>query len=219
MKNLIVYDWGILDYQTAYNRQKTLHQFRTVNLIPDALILVEHPTVFTIGKNGNLANLLVNKQILEKNKIGLYQIERGGDITMHNPGQLVGYPIFKLLEHKIGVKTFVYQLEQIICDVLSQYHIAAEIKHPLIGVFVGHKKIASIGIAVSKGVSYHGFALNVGNDLSYFNWINPCGIQKLEVTSIKQILNRDVPLDELKNAIVAQFLDKFQLNLLKFELM
>ncbi|MEO0132168.1 MAG: lipoyl(octanoyl) transferase LipB [candidate division WOR-3 bacterium] len=219
MKNLIVYDWGILDYQTAYNRQKTLHQFRTVNLIPDALILVEHPTVFTIGKNGNLANLLVNKQILEKNKIGLYQIERGGDITVHNPGQLVGYPIFKLLEHKIGVKTFVYQLEQIICDVLSQYHIAAEIKHPLIGVFVGHKKIASIGIAVSKGVSYHGFALNVGNDLSYFNWINPCGIQKLEVTSIKQILNRDVSLDELKNAIVAQFQDKFQLNLLKFELM
>ncbi|MCS7258738.1 MAG: lipoyl(octanoyl) transferase LipB, partial [candidate division WOR-3 bacterium] len=117
----------------------------------------------------------------------------------------------------IGIKNFVYLIEKIIIEAVAKYQIVAEVKHPLVGVFVDNKKIASIGIAVSRGVSYHGFALNVNNDLSYFNWINPCGIKTLEMTSIKKILNYEVPLHELKRIIIERFIENFQLNLLNSE--
>jgi lipoate-protein ligase B len=204
-KDLIVEDWGVLDYNEAYKRQKEIHAKRVKDLIPDTLILVEHYPVLTIGKHGDLKNLLVDDKVLFKRKIKCYKIERGGDITIHNPGQLVCYPIIKLKTYRIGIKKFIYSLEEIIQKTLLKFGINAQTCHPFIGVFVGTQKIASIGIAALNGVTLHGFALNVSNDLSDFKMINPCGLKNLEITSITNTLGYSIDMNVVKQEVIDQF--------------
>lgn len=204
-KGIIIYDWGICDYAWALRKQRIIWQKRVDNKIPDTLILTEHFPVFTIGKHGKMENLLVSEEELKSRNIKLYQIERGGDITFHGPGQLVGYPIFKFIQPFISVRKFINAIERIIIDTLGVFNISATTKEPLVGVWVGEKKIASIGIAISKHVSLHGFALNVSTDLSYFNLINPCGISNINMTSMQEILNYPIEIEKVKSVIITQF--------------
>lgn len=204
-KTLNFIDWGICDYGWALQAQRTIWQKRIEDKIPDTLILTEHFPVFTIGKHGKITNLLVSEKELKSKNVKLYQIERGGDITFHGPGQLVGYPIIKFIPPFLSVRKFINGLHHIIINALSAFNITATAKESLVGVWVDGKKIASIGIAISKHVSLHGFALNVSTDLSYFNLINPCGMTNINMTSMQDILNCQIEMEEVKSVIKIQF--------------
>lgn len=203
--NLSIIDLGFCDYGLALQKQKELWQKRLQAQIPDTLILVEHPPVFTIGKHGKTENLLISESLLKEKNIQLCHIERGGDITFHGPGQLVGYPIFMLTDPLINIKQFIHNLENCLCRVLDIFGIKAIVKHPYIGVWVKEKKIASIGIAVSKRVTFHGFALNVSTDLDYFKYINPCGDRNIEMTSMAEMLGQPIPMEKIKEKIAIEF--------------
>jgi len=181
---------GLTNYANALNIQEQTHQ-DVLNGASDSIIICEHPHVFTFGKSANKNNLLVDENLLKKINATIHQIDRGGDITYHGPGQLVCYPIINLRKWGIGVKKYVEILEESIISTLKHFNIDAyQIKH-LTGIWVGDKpqiprKIGAIGIRIKQGVSMHGFALNINTNLDYFNYINPCGITDKQVTSIRQ---------------------------------
>lgn len=204
-----IIDLGIKSFWEVYQLQKFYVEKRKNNEIEDLLILVEHPPVITIGRRGKMENLLVSKEKLKELNIEIYQIERGGDITLHNYGQLVGYPIFYLRNGFWDMKRFISKIEDLIIKLLKSFDIIAEKKEKLIGVFVDDKKICSIGMAIDKYVTFHGFALNVNNDLSYFQLINPCGIKGLKMTSIKEELKKDILMEEVKNRVIGIFKNGF----------
>jgi lipoyl(octanoyl) transferase len=196
---------GLKPYSEALNVQQKVHQ-TIIDGGPDTLILCEHPHVYTFGKSADRNNLLVDSDFLKTIDAEVYETDRGGDITYHGPGQLVGYPIINLRKHRIGVKKYVETLESSIIKTLKYFNILAYQIEGLTGIWVGaqgvvKRKIGAIGIRVRNGVSMHGFALNVTTDLSYFDHIVPCGIANKEVTSIHQ---------ETGSGNVTEFAEAFQ---------
>jgi lipoyl(octanoyl) transferase len=194
-------------YAEALNIQQEVHQ-KVIAGGPDTLILCEHPHVYTFGKSADRNNLLVNPDFLKTIDAEVYETDRGGDITYHGPGQLVGYPIINLRKHEIGVKKYVDTLEISIIKALASFNILAYQIEGLTGIWVGEqgtvkRKIGAIGIRVRNGVSMHGFALNVTTKLSYFDHIVPCGIANKEVTSIHQ---------ETGSGSVTEFSEAFQIT-------
>ncbi len=185
---LVVHDLGRLDYASALALQKQLVADRQGGRIPDQLLLVEHPHVITLGRNAREEHLLASPEILSRAGISFYHTDRGGDITYHGPGQLVGYPIVDLRAWKRDVGAYMRALEQVLIDTLSDFGITAGRIPKLTGVWVGECKIAAIGVHISRWITSHGFALNVSTDLSYFQYIVPCGLTK-PVTSMAQFLN------------------------------
>ncbi len=175
-----------MEYGAALGLQRRLVEARKAGAVPDQLLLVEHPHVITLGRNGHLENLLASQQVLERAGIAFYPTDRGGDITYHGPGQLVGYPILDLREWRRDVGAYVRSLEQALIDMLADYAIAAGRIPRLTGVWVGERKIAAIGVHLSRWVTSHGFALNVDTDLSYFQYIVPCGLSR-PVASMAQL--------------------------------
>ena len=204
-KNLQIYSPGLMNYKTAWDKQKYFHSQRVEKVIPDTLMLLEHPNVYTLGRHGDHSNIIADKEFLKKYKIGIFNIERGGDVTFHGPGQLVGYPIFDIKEMEIRPKKLVENIENIIIELLHGYDIEAKIIDKLPGVWVNNEKIAAIGMRIIDHVALHGFALNVNSNLELFNGIIPCGIQNKGVTSIKKILNREQNIEEIKKQIVRLF--------------
>jgi lipoate-protein ligase B len=201
---------GILDYTDALNLQEEILKERINDVVKDTIILLEHPHVFTIGRRGKIENLLIPEEILNKNSICLYRVERGGDITYHGYGQLVGYPIIKLDRFQKNISNYVEKLQEVFIQLLkNEYNIDAKPNPNYPGVWVGQKKITSIGISAKKWVTYHGFAFNVNTDLNYFNMINPCGIKHLEVTSLKALLGRSVNMDEVRGKVIQYFKEVF----------
>lgn len=200
-----VIDLGKKGYPEVWKFQKELVEKRILDEIEDTLILVEHNHVITLGRNRDWKNLLLPRQILEKKGIEVYKVERGGDITYHGPGQLVGYPVFKLKGALAGVRKFIENMEDAIILALGKFGIKAHKDEKLIGVWVGDKKIAAIGVAFKKWVSYHGFALNVNTDLTYFDYIIPCGLQNKGVTSMKELLGVEISMKEVKKSIIQAF--------------
>jgi lipoyl(octanoyl) transferase len=196
---------GLADYERIWSLQLHFHNLRTIGKIPNVLIFVEHQHVYTIGKAGDEQDLKVSKFFLEQAGAKIYQIDRGGKITYHGPGQIVGYPIFKLDEFGIDVHTYLRKLEEVIILTLKDYGIDAERKTGLTGVWVKDGKIASIGIKVSRWVTMHGFALNVNTDLKFFDLIFPCGLKDVKMTSMKEILKCDVDMDEVKLNLKEKF--------------
>ncbi len=186
MRELVVRDLGRLSYDQALLIQKDLVEKRKQGLIPDQLLMVEHPHVITLGRNGHLENLLANEEVLRRAGIAFHHTDRGGDITYHGPGQIVGYPIVDLREWKRDVVAYVRTLEQAIMDTLAEFEIEAARIAGCTGVWVGGKKVAAIGVHISRWVTSHGFALNHTTDLSYFQYIVPCGITK-PVTSMREL--------------------------------
>jgi lipoyl(octanoyl) transferase len=192
-----------MDYGKALDQQRLLVGERQQGLAPDHLLLVEHPHVITLGRNGHMENLLANSYVLERAGIAFFPTDRGGDITYHGPGQLVGYPIIDLKEWKLDVHAYVRAVEQVIIDTLADYAITAGRIQGLTGVWVDDRKIAAIGVHISRWVTSHGFALNVNTDLSYFHYIVPCGLTK-PVTSMAQ-LGVHATLEEVAQTLAGRF--------------
>lgn len=186
MRNCCVRELGRIDYGAALQIQQDLVARRKQGLVADHLLLLEHAHVITLGRNGHMENLLASSEILDRAGISFYPTDRGGDVTYHGPGQLVGYPILDLREWKRDVGAYVRAIEQSIIDTLADYGIEAGRIPKLTGVWVGERKIAAIGVHLSRWVTSHGFALNVTTDLNYFQYIVPCGLTK-PVTSMEQL--------------------------------
>jgi len=201
-----ILDLGKSHYNDAWELQKRLQSQRISGQIDDQLLLVEHFPVYTLGKNTPKEHLLTK----ESDNISIIQTDRGGDITFHGPGQLVGYPILDLNQYKRSISWYMRELEQLIIDVLKEYDINAGRKKGLTGVWVKGKKIAALGVRISKWVTMHGFSLNINPDLKYYQGIIPCGITEYGVTSMADLLNDDVPnMSEIKYTLVKHFIAMF----------
>ncbi len=208
-RELIYKDLGLIEYQKAWDIQKALMEERKKDTVSDTLLLCEHPHTYTLGKVADQANLISTDDYLRENKITVFEIDRGGDITYHGPGQLVGYPIIDLSDWKKDTHLYLRTLEQTIIDVCNYYGLAAARNEEYTGVWLGERKICAIGIKISKWVTMHGFAFNVNTDLNLYSGIVPCGIQDKEVTSLQKELNRPVDLNEVKELIVDSFRKNF----------
>ncbi|MBT3479124.1 MAG: lipoyl(octanoyl) transferase LipB [Candidatus Marinimicrobia bacterium] len=209
MKNQIkVIDLGQMDYQSSWDFQKEYHQKVLIGQAPDTLIFVEHEPVYTLGKNADENHLLQSAPKDAK----VFNVERGGDITFHGPGQIVGYPILDLHRFKKNVSWYMRTLEQMMIDTLFTYGIEAGLKEGLTGVWVGDEKIGAQGVRISRWVTMHGFALNVNTDLNYYGGIIPCGIFEYGVTSMEKVLGGKQDLSLVKNKITQSFNDVFHMQ-------
>lgn len=215
MKLFEVVNLGLVNYQQAWDLQRESVKARMEKDTPDKLILCEHNHVYTFGKSADHTNLLISPAFLKNIGAETFEIERGGDITYHGPGQLVGYPILDLNELKIGVRKYVDLLEETLIQTLSHFGIQTHRIPELTGIWLKEgrsRKIAAIGIKISRGITMHGFALNVSTDLSYFNHIIPCGIEDKDVTTMSKELGRDVDVSEVEDVYVGKFKTLFGLE-------
>lgn len=215
-------DLGLKDYKECWDYQEELLSEVVADKRssgkPSAknyFLLVEHPHVYTLGKSGDEKNLLTNTDLLKKIDATYYKINRGGDITYHGPGQIVGYPIIDLGNYKIGVRDYIDKMENAIISSIAEFGLTAGRIEGAAGVWLqpDHKvrarKICAIGVRVSRYVTMHGFALNVNTDMRYYNYINPCGFSSSAVTSIQQELGREIPMDEVKIILKEKFNQTF----------
>lgn len=207
-------DLGLVPYADALTLQRRLATLRTGDRIEDVLLLMEHPPVITLGRGGQKAHLRVAESSLTALGIEFVEVERGGDITYHGPGQLVGYPILNLADYGRDVHRYLRQLEEVLIVTLSDFGVRAGRSLGRTGVWVGDRKIASLGIHVGRWVTRHGFALNANMDLVPFELIVPCGIQGAQVTSMAQELSRPVPIREVTAMLTEHFEVEFGVSLL-----
>ncbi|MDR1653797.1 MAG: lipoyl(octanoyl) transferase LipB [Prevotellaceae bacterium] len=211
----IFQDWGLTEYNVALQRQETLFRkiidekkanFPTENY----LIFCEHPNVYTLGKSGDEKNMLLNLIQLQTADAQFVRTSRGGDITYHGPGQIVGYPIFDLENFGLGLKQYIFKIESVIIDLLAHYEIFAARLAGATGVWIDPdtpraRKICAIGVRSSHFVTMHGFALNVNTDLTFFNHINPCGFTDKAVTSMQKELKCNIDLEDVKKRLYQKF--------------
>lgn len=205
MRALLQLDAGTVRYATAYEWQRALHARRVAGEVPDLLLTLQHPHVFTLGRRFDPSHLLAEVAWLTKRGIDVHEADRGGSITYHGPGQLVGYPILDLRttpEVTPDPIAYLRLLERAIIDTCVELGVSAGTREGLTGVWVDKQKLASIGVNVSRGVSKHGFALNVSTDLSFFRSMVPCGIDGASVTSLEAILGRAVPMPRVRRVMV-----------------
>jgi lipoate-protein ligase B len=207
---------GQVKYKEALAIQENLVQLRRVGRIPEVLLLLQHPPVYTLGGGGNPGNLLISEEKLRELGIEFYHTQRGGDITYHGPGQIVGYPILDLKNFGRDAHKYLRLLEEVLIQTLSTLGIVAGRIKGLTGVWVGEEKVAAIGIRISHGwITSHGFALNVTTNLSYFNQIIPCGIRNKGVTSIARLLQQEIKIEQVEELILQQFEKIFHVKILE----
>lgn len=210
MQEFKVLRLDITEYNTALDIQLELVEKRKTDLIPDILLLLEHPPTLTVGRRGNQQNLLVSEEYLAQKGIHFKEISRGGDITFHGPGQLVGYPIMDLKYLNKDVHLYLRLIEEFLIYFLYGYGIRAKRYKGVTGVWTEGRKIASIGIGVKRWVTYHGFALNVNNDLSFFDLIIPCGLYNVQMTSMeKETGSGDININTIQDEIINNFARTF----------
>lgn len=200
---------GLIEYSDAYHLQRRLALQRMEGRISDMLLLLEHPPTITVGKSSKLENLLVSKERLAEKGVSLFFADRGGDVTYHGPGQLIAYPIIDLRRRGKDIRRYVHDLEEVIMRTLDDFCIKAHRDETYVGVWVGERKIAAIGINVKRWVTTHGFALNLRPNGEYFSLIKPCGIPDKGVTSISEVLCQDVPMEAVMQRVVACFSQVF----------
>jgi lipoyl(octanoyl) transferase len=205
-----VVDLGLMPYAPACKLQRELVEARKANAIPDVLLFCEHPHVITLGRNGKREHLRANDRLRAKMNVELHSTDRGGDITYHGPGQIVGYPILDLHNYFLDIHRYLRSIEDVIIRTLETFGIAAEREKEMTGVWVRGEKIAAIGVKVSRWVTMHGFAININTDLTKFGRIIPCGIFHKGVTSAQQVLGKEVPLGSVQSVLVNSFADVFQ---------
>lgn len=217
-------DLGVCDYANALARQEELlQQIVSIKLsrdsngepsTPNYLLFVEHPAVYTLGKSGDEHNLLLNYIQLQDKNAAFYKTDRGGDITFHGPGQLVGYPILDLENFGIGLRQYIYNIEEVIIQTILKFDLVGTRDPSAAGVWLDvgtakARKICAIGVKSSRSVTMHGFALNVNTDLSYFNYINPCGFSDKGVTSLQNELGEIIDFDHAKTVLRDKFAEIF----------
>lgn len=208
-RNLKYCDLGLIDYQEAWTLQKEIFELRYKNKISDTLLLLEHPNTYTLGKVADKNNLIGSNQYLEKNQISVYDIDRGGDITYHGPGQIVGYPIINLNDWQKDTHKYLRALEEVIISSCGSYNLICNRNAKHTGVWIEDRKIAAIGIKVSRWITMHGFAFNVNTELAMFQGIVPCGITDKGVTSLEKELGAKINLSEVKALLLKKFLEIF----------
>ncbi len=209
-KMTLLVDLGVKDYRETWDLQKRIVDLRLKDSAPDTLLLVEHPEVVTLGVRGKETDVLAKD-------VTVYKVERGGEATYHGPGQLVGYPIFSLADWPSGVMSFVRDIEEVLIDSSRDLGVDAGRNRLQTGVWVGERKLGSIGLAVKNGVTYHGFALNVCTDLSRFRTIRPCGFDGSIMTSLSEALGRRVEVSEFKERLLPRFEKTFGVELAQKE--
>jgi lipoyl(octanoyl) transferase len=203
---------GTVPYAEAVALQERVHRARREGRVPDVLLLLQHPPVITLGRGARSEHLLADPERLERLGVEVHETARGGDVTYHGPGQLVGYPIFSLDEHRRDVHWYLRAVEEALIRALERFGIAGERAPGLTGVWVGREKVAAIGIGVRNWVTWHGFALNVSTDLDAFGLIVPCGIRDRSVTSLERLLGRPVGEEEAAEAVIGGLADVFELE-------
>lgn len=221
MKNrkCLIVDVGLIDYKKALDLQeKILQAKREKRIEEDVLLLLEHPPTITIGKRGSREEILLDKVKLHKSGISIYEIGRGGRVTYHGPGQLVGYPILNLVNYGKDLHLYLRNLEEVIIRTLRGFDILAKRERGLTGVWVNGKKIASIGVQVKNWISMHGFALNVNCDLNYFDLIKPCGMESKVMSSIAITLGRKVKMEDVTTSLIFHFRQIFSVQTTKVSL-
>jgi lipoyl(octanoyl) transferase len=197
---------GLVNYAQALDLQKQLVEDRKADRIPDQLLLLEHPPVITLGvkSRDDRSHVLATPEALERDGVEIVATGRGGDVTFHGPGQLVGYPVIDLRPDRCDVHRYVRDLEEVLIRTAVAFGIDAVRSPGLTGVWVGQEKLAAIGVRIARWVTSHGFALNVTTKLDHFNLIVPCGIQDRGVTSMEKLLGRPVSMDEVEEAVISQ---------------
>ena len=204
---MTIEDWGLVEYSLALKRQKE-HVENVLEGAGDCLIFCEHPAVLTLGRMTNPESLLYQRREIEERGVQIANVDRGGDVTLHAPGQLVVYPIFNLNKHGKDLKVYLEKLEEVAVDLLRNFGILAISIPGKRGVFVGSDKIISIGVGVRKWVTYHGLGINVSTDLSLFNLIKPCGLN-VRMTSMQKLKGSQVPMQDVKARLVELIEKKF----------
>ncbi|MCK4903670.1 MAG: lipoyl(octanoyl) transferase LipB [Candidatus Marinimicrobia bacterium] len=203
--SLNIIDLGKCSYKVSLEQQIDTHSKVLNQELTDTIVFVEHEPVYTLGKNADQNNILTNYP----KDVKIYNIDRGGDVTYHGPGQLVGYPIINIKNLKMSIGRYVHTLEEILINALSHFNISAQRRDKIIGIWIGDEKIGAIGVRVKNGVTMHGFALNVNTDLSYFDGIIPCGIDNCKVTSMEQLLRKNINLKLVKEIIIKELVKYF----------
>ena len=201
LDQIIIQDLGQRPYQEVWAYQKEIQAKRIAGEIADTFLMVEHEPVYTLGKNANENHLLQSRD----QSVDVFNIERGGDITFHGPGQLVGYPILDLSNYKKSISWYMRILEQIIIDTVSEFGIEAKRIEGLTGVWVGDEKIAALGVRIRRWVTMHGFSINVNTDLTFYDGIIPCGIFDHGITSMEQLLCRPQDMEKIKKVVRSKF--------------
>ena len=216
---ILVYNLGRKNYKDTLELQKQfLEKKKNNTLNEDVLILVEHNPVITIGRTGNKKDIFVTDDFFKKNNIEIIEVERGGKVTYHGPGQLVVYPIFDLKKIGKDIHKIIRRYEEVIIDFLKSYDIKGNRKKDFTGVWVDGKKIASIGIAASSWITYHGISININNDIKNFSVINPCGLSYENMTSLSKILNKDMNFSEACLNLINSFQKEFDSEMVYDEL-
>ena len=210
-RNLLVQRLGLVDYQSALAIQKETEQAVKLGTQPDTLLLLEHPHTLTIGRRGDNSAVLLDRQQLKRQNVTVFETNRGGKVTYHGLGQLIGYPIIKLSPDREDVHRYMRDLEEVLIRTMSDFGIEAFRIEGLTGVYTARGKIAAIGVHIARWVTTHGFALNVNTDLSYFNFIIAC--EGEPVTSMEQLLGSETPLSEVEDRIVTRFAEVFAMRL------
>ena len=209
-RHFLYCDLGFIDYQEAWDLQERILQLRIENKVPDILLLLEHPHTYTFGKTSHKDNLIASQEFIDKYNIKIFEIDRGGDITYHGPGQIVGYPIINLSVWHEDSHLYLRAIEEMIINVCANYGIIAYRFPPHTGVWINNeRKIAAIGIKIKKWITMHGFAFNFNTDLDVFEGIIPCGIKDKDVTSIEREISRKVDIQEGKELLVKNFMKVF----------
>ena len=200
---------GHARYLEVLDLQRKLVDLRQRNSVPDTLLLVEHESVITLGRRGSMDNILSSAEDLESQGIHIQRVERGGDVTYHGPGQLVVYPIVHLTQRNLSVRGFVDLLEEALIKALADCGIHAGRDPQHRGVWVSHRKVAALGVAIRRWVSFHGIALNVSPNMDHFCHINPCALRSDQVTSMSELLGESPSMKEVAQTVVAKFIELF----------
>ena len=214
-RTITVHRLGRTDYAEAHVLQERLQRARIRGAVGDTLLLLEHPPVITLGRGAKEANILMPRELLEARGFTVHEIGRGGDVTYHGPGQIVGYPILDLSPDRKDVRRYVKDLEELMIRLAGSYGLSAGRVDKLNGTWVGDAKIGAVGVRISRWVTMHGFAFNVSTDLSHFGVIVPCGIVGKAVTSLERELGREVPIDEALDHLEAHAADVFDAELVR----
>lgn len=209
----VVRQLGQIEYREAYELQKELLEKRVNGQIADTLLLLEHPPTITVGKAGKLENVLASQTELASAGVSLILTDRGGDVTYHGPGQIVGYPILDLRERNRDVHRYVHHLEEMLIRTLADYSIKSERDPSHAGVWVNDEEIAALGLRIHKWITMHGFALNVNTDLNHFSLINPCGFTNKTATSMARLLGYQLSTGEVTRRLLSYFADVFEVQL------
>ena len=213
-KTCLCLELSLMEYKTALDLQRNIAFARQTGVIEkDVVFILEHPSVFTLGRRAGIENLKVSRAYLDRKKISIIPVERGGDITFHGPGQLIVYPIIDLTKSGLNILDYVAGLEDIMLRTVSDWEIQAERNSANRGIWVADKKLGSVGIAVKQGISLHGFALNVNLSLKPFKWINPCGLHDVGVTSMEKELSRKISMSRIREVVVHHFESVFGFDL------